>query len=108
MKAIVPHNPAALYIACRRPESGQALIDEIHKTHAKANIELLQLDLNSFESVKQCANDFNAKSDRLDLLFLNAGVSATTPHLTKDGYENQFGINHMGHGEYSANLKTLS
>ena len=47
--------------------------------------------------MKKCAAEFNQRSDRLDLLFLNAGVSSTAPSLTKEGYEQQFGINHMGH-----------
>lgn len=102
VKALAAHNPATIYLCCRRPDSGQAVIDEIHKTHAKATIQLLTLDLNSFGSVKRCAEDFNSKADRLDLLFLNAGVSCTPPGTTEDGYENQFGINHVGHGESSS------
>jgi NAD(P)-dependent dehydrogenase (short-subunit alcohol dehydrogenase family) len=53
--------------------------------------------LSSFDSVKQCAADFNQKADRLDILFLNAGISTTAPALTEEGYETQFGINYMGH-----------
>jgi len=97
VRAIASHDPAALYLCCRKTASGQAVIDSVHRTHAQANIKLLTLDLNALESVKKCAAEFNAQADRLDYLFLNAGVSGTAPGVTEDGYENTFGINHVGH-----------
>lgn len=66
-------------------------------THPEAQISVLQLDLASLESVKTCAAEFLKSNSRLDYLFLNAGVSALAPALTKEGYEVQFGINHVGH-----------
>ncbi|KAK4633916.1 Short-chain dehydrogenase/reductase eriB [Fulvia fulva] len=101
VKALAAHNPTCIYLCCRKIESGQAVVDSIHQTIPKANIQILQLDLSSFDSVKKCAADFNAKSDRLDLLFLNAGISATSPALSKEGYEQQFGVNHMGHALFA-------
>ncbi|MBE3050180.1 SDR family NAD(P)-dependent oxidoreductase, partial [Candidatus Bathyarchaeota archaeon] len=62
-----------------------------------APIKILELDLASFESVKAAAATFMSESDRLDILMLNAGIMATSPGLTKEGYEVQFGTNHMGH-----------
>lgn len=97
VKALAAHNPACIYLCCRKIASGQAVVDSIHQTIPQANIEILQLDLNSFDNVKKCASEFHAKSDRLDILFLNAGISATSPGLSKEGYEQQFGVNHMGH-----------
>ena len=62
-----------------------------------ANITFLELDLASLESVKKAADTFNAKSDKLDVLVNNAGVMALPASTTKEGYEIQFGTNHIGH-----------
>lgn len=62
-----------------------------------AKIEYLPLDLASFKSVKQAADTFNASSTRLDVLMNNAGIMASPAGLTKEGYEIQFGTNHLGH-----------
>lgn len=51
--------------------------------------------------MKQCASEITSKASRLDYIFLNAGISATSPALTKEGYETQFGINHMGHALFT-------
>lgn len=55
------------------------------------------MDLTSFASVKAAADTFNSKSDRLDVLMNNAGIMACPSGITKEGYEIQFGTNHMGH-----------
>ena len=62
-----------------------------------ANITFLHLDLASLESVKTAADTFSGKSDRLDILINNAGVMALPASTTKEGYEIQFGTNHIGH-----------
>lgn len=97
MKALASHNPSCMYLCSRKIPAAQALIDTIHEQHTDVNIVPLQLDLSSFDSIKSCAAEFNSKSDRLDLLFLNAGIAGTAPNLTKEGFETQFGVNHMGH-----------
>jgi len=55
------------------------------------------LDLTSFDSIHQAAETFKSSSDRLDVLMNNAGIMATPYSTTKEGYEIQFGTNHMGH-----------
>jgi NAD(P)-dependent dehydrogenase (short-subunit alcohol dehydrogenase family) len=55
------------------------------------------LDLASFDSVKHAARTVLADSNRLDVLMENAGIMAAPPALTKEGYELQFGTNHVGH-----------
>ncbi|RMY77575.1 hypothetical protein D0863_01222 [Hortaea werneckii] len=97
VEALVPHNPASIYICARNLGTAKTLADDVRKATPDANIEILQLDLSSFESVKSCASAFNSKADRLDVLFLNAGVSSISPRLSKEGYEIEFAINHMGH-----------
>lgn len=62
-----------------------------------AQITHLPLDLSSFASVKSAVDIFTAASPRLDVLVNNAGIMATPPGTTTDGYEIQFGTNHMGH-----------
>lgn len=73
------------------------MVASIKKTTPNANITVLQLDLASLESVKQCAKAFNEASMRLDILVLNAGVAGVAPGLTKEGYEMHFGTNYLGH-----------
>jgi retinol dehydrogenase 12 len=92
------HKPARIWLAARNLNKAQAAVDEIKKqVPDAAPIKLLELDLGSFESVKKAARTFTAESDRLDILMLNAGVMATPPGVTEEGYETQFGTNHMGH-----------
>lgn len=66
-----------------------------------APITWLPLDLSSFSSIKDAASTFNKSSDRLDLLFNNAGIMMCAPALTKEGYETQFGTNHVGHALFT-------
>lgn len=91
------HNPAQIWLAARNLEKAKTAANEIEDKVPGAPIKILQLDLSSFDSVKQAARTFLAESDRLDILMLNAGVMAIPPGLTKDGYEVQFGTNHLGH-----------
>ncbi|KPM36632.1 hypothetical protein AK830_g9925 [Neonectria ditissima] len=91
------HNPGQIWLAARNLEKARAAADEIKQKVPGAPIKLLELDLGSFDSVKKAAKTVLLESDRLDILMLNAGIMATQPGLTKDGYEIQFGTNHMGH-----------
>ena len=62
-----------------------------------AQLELEALDLSSLDSVRVFAERFGAAHDGLDLLINNAGVMATPRAQTADGFELQFGTNHLGH-----------
>lgn len=62
-----------------------------------ATISFLQLDLTSFKSIENAATEFKNRSQRLDILLNNAGIMATPYSKTAEGYEIQFGTNHMGH-----------
>ncbi|KAH8797943.1 hypothetical protein F5884DRAFT_814169 [Xylogone sp. PMI_703] len=94
---LAPRKPSAIYLLARRIESAKQLVAYIKQSNPDVNIIIIPFELSSFDSIKKCAAEFNEKTDRLDLLFLNAGISSTLPTLTDDGYESQFGINHMGH-----------
>lgn len=60
-------------------------------------LELIALDLGSLASVRQAADDLRAQAHRFDAVIANAGVMATPQGRTVDGFETQFGINHLGH-----------
>lgn len=91
------HRPQQIWLAARSPDKAQTAVDEIRAQVPDAPIRTLQMDLSSFASVRRAAREFAAASDRLDILMLNAGVMACEAGLTEDGYEVQFGTNHMGH-----------
>jgi len=92
------HHPAQIWLGARNMDKAKAAADDIRRQVPDAPpINLLQLDLTSFESIKKAAKTFMAESERLDILMLNAGIMAAPPGLTKEGYELQMGTNHMGH-----------
>jgi NAD(P)-dependent dehydrogenase (short-subunit alcohol dehydrogenase family) len=61
------------------------------------SLELIQLDLASLESVRRCADGLIAQGKPFDLIIANAGVMACPKGTTADGFETQFGTNHLGH-----------
>ncbi|KAM0124826.1 hypothetical protein ACHAPC_009817 [Botrytis cinerea] len=91
------HNPSHIYLAARSEPKATAAIKEIQSKVPSAPITFIQCDLTSLPSVQECAKQFNAKESRLDLLFLNAGIMAVPAATTEQGYEIQFGTNHVGH-----------
>lgn len=88
---------AAVTLACRRMEEAERCASEIRATHAGTQIEARALDLGDLASVRAFASSFLADHDRLSLLINNAGVMNTPPGKTKDGFETQIGVNHLGH-----------
>jgi NAD(P)-dependent dehydrogenase (short-subunit alcohol dehydrogenase family) len=64
---------------------------------AGASVELREVDLASFDSVRAFTDAVRADHDRLDVIVANAGVMATPEGRTADGFETQFGTNHLGH-----------
>ena len=60
-------------------------------------VELLEMDNNSLKSVRTAAKSFLAKSDRLNVIVNNAGIMAAPEGKTEDGFESQFGTNHLAH-----------
>lgn len=92
---------AHIFLAARTPSKAEAAISEIKEAVPEAQITFLELDLASLDSVKNAAATFNAASTRLDVLMNNAGIMAVPAGLTKQGYELQFGTNHMGHALFT-------
>ncbi|OAQ87053.1 short-chain dehydrogenase/reductase [Purpureocillium lilacinum] len=91
------HKPRQIWLAARNLDKARAAVKEIQQQIRDALIRILQMDLTSFASIRKAARIFLEESDRLDVLMLNAGIMATLPGLTENGYEVQFGTNHMGH-----------
>jgi NAD(P)-dependent dehydrogenase (short-subunit alcohol dehydrogenase family) len=88
---------ATVIMASRNLEKGQAALERLKAEVPNADVELMQLDLASLDSVRAFAEAFEAKYDRLDLLINNAGIMMVPYGLTEDGFELQFGTNHLGH-----------
>jgi NAD(P)-dependent dehydrogenase (short-subunit alcohol dehydrogenase family) len=96
VRRFAKHN-AKVYLAARNTKKAADAITEIKQSAPNADITNLELDLASFDSVKKAAQKFLANNERLDILMNNGGIMATPPALTPDGYEIQFGTNHLGH-----------
>ncbi|HEX6255093.1 MAG TPA: oxidoreductase [Euzebyales bacterium] len=77
---------------------------EILAAHPTASLEIVELDLGSLASVAAAAEQIRAAHDHVDLLINNAGVMAMPERVTADGFETQFGVNHLGHWALTAQL----
>lgn len=88
---------ATVIMACRSLEKGQAALEQLKGEVPNADVVLMQLDLASLDSVHAFAEAFEATYDRLDLLINNAGIMMVPYGVTEDGFERQFGTNHLGH-----------
>jgi NAD(P)-dependent dehydrogenase (short-subunit alcohol dehydrogenase family) len=87
---------ATVVLAVRNLDKGRAAADLIARSTTGA-VELQELDLTSLASVRAAADELRARHDTIDLLINNAGVMMTPKDTTKDGFELQFGTNHLGH-----------
>lgn len=88
---------AHVIIAARNMEKAAAAESDIKSELPDAKVEVRSLDLASLESIRTFAAEVIADHDKIDLLFNNAGVMATPEWETADGFEMQFGTNHLGH-----------
>ena len=88
---------AHVVLAVRNLDKGKAAADLISRRFPGAAVSVQELDLTSLESVHDAAAELKAKHDGIDLLINNAGVMMTPKATTKDGFELQFGTNHLGH-----------
>lgn len=100
-------HPKEIWLASRSAERAQEAVDEIKKEVPDAPIKTLSLDLTSFDSIRDAAKRVTQETDRLDILMLNAGIMATPAGQTKEGYEIQFGTNHVGHALFTRLLTPL-
>ena len=88
---------ATVVLACRSAEKGQDAARRIGGAVPDARVEPAVLDLANLDSVREFAQRITGAHDRLDLLINNAGIMAAPRRLTMQGFESQFGTNHLGH-----------
>jgi len=88
---------ATIIMACRNPEKAKKALENIKNENPSAKLDFIRLDLGDLASVKEFADTFKEKYISLDALINNAGVAQTPDLRTKDNFEMQMGINHLGH-----------
>jgi NAD(P)-dependent dehydrogenase (short-subunit alcohol dehydrogenase family) len=88
---------AEVVLACRKLDDGAEALQSIKNQYSWARVSMIKLDLADLDSVATCANTFLDTHARLDLLINNAGVMVPPFSRTKQGFELQFGTNHLGH-----------
>eukprot|EP00058_Branchiostoma_floridae_P026710 XP_002612201.1 hypothetical protein BRAFLDRAFT_115143 [Branchiostoma floridae] len=88
---------ARVILACRSLEKAEEAAKEIRSQTGNKNVVMHKLDLASLTSVRQFVKVINDAEPRLDVLINNAGVMACPRWETEDGFEMQFGVNHLGH-----------
>lgn len=93
--AVLAGKGARVIIACRSQQKAAEARDSILGRHPGADVAIVTLDLSSLASVKKAAAELR-KEPRLDVLINNAGIMVPPYELTEDGFESQFGVNHLG------------
>ncbi|XP_031704443.1 retinol dehydrogenase 13 [Anarrhichthys ocellatus] len=88
---------ARVILACRDITRACIAADEIRQQSGNGNVVVKKLDLTSMRSVRDLARDVRENEQRLDILINNAGVMMCPKWKTEDGFEMQFGVNHLGH-----------
>ncbi len=83
-------------LGSRNRDRGTAALARITEAHPGADVELVEIDLGDLASVRKAA-DVVSQEPKLDVLVNNAGVMWNPKTITADGFESQFGINHLGH-----------
>ena len=106
MCKVLASKGATVIMAYRNPEKSRAAVEEVRKIAEQhgGKVEELLLDLGDLASVKRATEEVIAKKYQLHCLVNNAGVMRTPFGLTKDGFETQFGINHLGHFAFTGPL----
>jgi NAD(P)-dependent dehydrogenase (short-subunit alcohol dehydrogenase family) len=95
---------AHVVMAVRNQQKAAAAVGEIRASAPDASLELVSLDLASQESVRAAAGQIMAVHKSIDLLINNAGVMGIPEAKTADGFEMQFGVDHLGHWSLTALL----
>uniref|UniRef100_A0A8C4TDI2 NADP-retinol dehydrogenase n=1 Tax=Erpetoichthys calabaricus TaxID=27687 RepID=A0A8C4TDI2_ERPCA len=86
-----------IIMGCRDMEKCEAAAKEIRRDTLNHNVCARHLDLASMKSISNFAKKINEEEERVDILINNAGVMRCPHWTTEDGFEMQFGVNHLGH-----------
>src|ERR1700756_3751491 len=107
-RSLVAHG-AQVVGAARDLNKAKAATEQVSKAAAAngGSFELIELDLANLKSVRACADQLLAKGDAFDVVIANAGVMATPFGHTADGFETQFGTNHLGHFVFVNRIASL-
>ncbi len=95
---------AHVVLAVRNIDKGNDAAARIGDGTPGASVAVQELDLTSLDSVRTAAEQLGSRHDSIDLLINNAGVMITPKSTTKDGFELQFGTNHLGHFAFTGLL----
>ncbi|MEI8271201.1 MAG: oxidoreductase [Paludibacter sp.] len=98
---------AFVVMACRSLAKGEEAKKQITGLNPTAIISVMELDLTDLKSIHSFVNQFKEYHSRLDILLNNAGIMMVPYGLTKDGFENQIGTNHLGHFALTGQLLEL-
>jgi len=88
---------AHVLMACRNAQRGQEAYEEIFQSTGSHELEVMTLDLASFDSIREFAAQCREKYEKIDVLINNAGLFPLKKQMTEDGFEMQIGVNHLGH-----------
>ena len=95
---VLSQKEATVIMAVRNMDKGQKVLNAILTNNPNAKVELMELDLANIESIRNFANNFKSKYRNIHILLNNAGVMWPPKRVgTKQGWESQFGVNHLGH-----------
>jgi NAD(P)-dependent dehydrogenase (short-subunit alcohol dehydrogenase family) len=95
---------ATVVMAARNLDKADRARAEVLDDHRDAQVEIVELDLASLDSVASAATQIAERHARIDILVNNAGVMGIPERTTADGFEMQFGTNHLGHWALTAHL----
>src|SRR5437016_9962793 len=87
---------ARVLMGCRNREKAAVALETVKNAAADAPPEVVPLDLADLDDVRACAQRLTRQADHLDVLMNNAGALAIPHRRTKQGFEMQFGTNHLG------------
>ncbi|KAI1169152.1 dehydrogenase with different specificitie [Nemania serpens] len=105
--ALAKHNAAKIYITGRNAQAAEAVAARVKDSGSATTISFLKADLSDLDSVRSAVEQVKAETSRLDVVMANAGVMVLPTGLTRQGYEQQFGINHLGNALFVRGLLPL-
>jgi NAD(P)-dependent dehydrogenase (short-subunit alcohol dehydrogenase family) len=101
---VLARRGASVVLAVRNTDKGKDAATRIAAAAPGADVTVQELDLSSLASVRNAADELKSRHDKIDLLINNAGVMMTPQSRTADGFELQFGTNHLGHFAFTGLL----
>jgi retinol dehydrogenase-14 len=88
---------AKLVLACRNMETGEQAATAVREASPNASVRAAEIDLGSLASIRKFVDDFKKSGDPIDVLINNAGLFPPSLRKTEDGFEQQIGVNYLGH-----------